>query len=69
MGLSPPQCTKEFKLAALQRLDSGASIAEVAGGASIRPSVVSGEKLAEVLSRLAHKFRSLECMRGCRLIK
>ena len=40
MGLSRRQFTKEFKLAALQRLGMGASIAEVARAFEVNPNVV-----------------------------
>ena len=40
MGLSRRRFTKEFKLAALQRLEMGASIAEVARAFEVNPSVV-----------------------------
>jgi transposase len=40
MGLSRRQFTKEFKLAALQRLEMGASIAEVARAFEVNPNVV-----------------------------
>ena len=40
MGLSRRQFTKEFKLAALQRLDLGASIAEVARAFEVNPNVL-----------------------------
>jgi transposase len=40
MGLPRRQFTKEFKLAALQRLEMGASIAEVARAFEVNPNVV-----------------------------
>jgi len=40
MGLSRRQFTREFKLAALQRLDLGASVAEVARGFEVNPNVL-----------------------------
>ena len=40
MGLSRRQFTKEFKLAAIQRLESGASLAEVARAFEVNPSVL-----------------------------
>ena len=40
MGLSRRQFTKELKLAALQRLEMGASVAEVARAFEINPSVL-----------------------------
>ena len=40
MGLSRRQFTKEFKLAALQRLEMGASIAEVARAFEVNPHVL-----------------------------
>jgi transposase len=40
MGLSRRRFTKEFKLAALQRLEMGASIAEVARAFEVNPNVV-----------------------------
>ncbi len=40
MGLSRRQFTKEFKLAALQRLERGASIAEVARAFEVNPNVL-----------------------------
>ena len=40
MGLSRRQFTKEFKLAALQRLEMGASIAEVARAFEVNPNVL-----------------------------
>jgi len=40
MGLSRRQFTREFKLAALQRLDSGASVAEVSRAFEVNPNVL-----------------------------
>jgi transposase InsO family protein/transposase-like protein len=40
MGLSRRQFTKEFKLAAIQRLEMGASLAEVARAFEVNPSVL-----------------------------
>jgi len=40
MGLSRRQFTKEFKLAAIRRLEQGVSIAEVARGMEINPNVL-----------------------------
>src|ERR1017187_6537362 len=40
MGLSRRQFTKEFKLAAIQRLERGASLAEVARAFEVNPSVL-----------------------------
>ena len=40
MGLSRRQFTKEFKLAAIQRLDSGASVAEVARAFEVNPNLL-----------------------------
>ena len=40
MGLFRRQFTKEFKLAAVQRLDQGVSIAEVARAMEVSPSVL-----------------------------
>ena len=40
MGLSRRQFTKEFKLAAIQRLELGASLAEVARAFEVNPSVL-----------------------------
>jgi transposase len=40
MGLSRRQFTKEFKLAAIQRLEMGASMAEVARAFEVNPSVL-----------------------------
>jgi transposase len=40
MGLSRRQFTKEFKLAALQRLEMGACIAEVARAFEVNPNVL-----------------------------
>ena len=40
MGLSRRQFTKEFKLAALQRLEIGASVAEVARAFEVKPNVL-----------------------------
>ncbi len=40
MGLSRRQFTKEFKLAAIQRLDMGASIAEVARAFEVNPNTL-----------------------------
>ncbi|HZZ15492.1 MAG TPA: transposase [Candidatus Sulfotelmatobacter sp.] len=39
MGLSRRQFTKEFKLAAVRRLEQGVSIAEVARGMEVSPNV------------------------------
>jgi transposase len=40
MGLSRRQFTREFKLAALQRLELGASVAEVARAFEVNPSLL-----------------------------
>src|ERR1017187_6186416 len=40
MGLSRRQFTKEFKLAAIQRLEMGAWLAEMARGFEVNPSVL-----------------------------
>ena len=40
MGLSRRQFTKEFKLAAIQRLEMGASLAEVARAFEVNPNVL-----------------------------
>ena len=40
MGLSRRQFTREFKLAALQRLGTGASVAEVARAFEVNPNVL-----------------------------
>jgi transposase len=40
MGLSRRQFTKEFKLAAIQRLDLGGSIAEVARAFEVNPNLL-----------------------------
>ena len=40
MGLSRRQFTKEFKLAALQRLEMGASVGEVARAFEVNPNVL-----------------------------
>jgi transposase len=40
MGLSRRQFTKEFKLAAVRRLEEGVSIAEVSRGLEVNPSVL-----------------------------
>lgn len=40
MGLSRRQYTKEFKLAAVRRLEQGVSIAEVARGLEVNPNVL-----------------------------
>jgi transposase len=40
MGLSRRQFTREFKLAALQRLESGASVAEVARAFEVNPNTL-----------------------------
>ena len=40
MGLSRRQFTKEFKLAAIQRLESGARLAEVARAFEVNPNVL-----------------------------
>jgi transposase len=40
MGLSRRQFTKEFKLAAVQRLEMGASVAEVARAFEVNPNVL-----------------------------
>ena len=40
MGLSRRQFTKEFKLAAVRRLEQGVSLAEVARGLEVNPNVL-----------------------------
>jgi transposase len=40
MGLSRRQFSKEFKLAAVRRLEEGVSIAEVARGLEVNPNVL-----------------------------
>jgi transposase len=49
MGLSRRQFTKEFKLAAVRRLEQGISMAEVARGLEVNPNV---------LHRWRREFRS-----------
>src|SRR5689334_11940178 len=49
MGLSRRQFTKEFKLAAVRRLEQGVSITEVARGLEVNPTV---------LHRWRREFRS-----------
>ena len=48
MGLSRRRFTREFKLAAVRRLEAGVSMAEVARGLEVSPSV---------LQRWRHEFR------------
>ena len=48
MGLSRRTFTKEFKLAAVRRLEAGVSMAEVSRGLEVSPSV---------LQRWRHEFR------------
>lgn len=48
MGLSRRTFTREFKLAAVRRLEAGVSLAEVARGLEVSPSV---------LQRWRHEFR------------
>jgi transposase-like protein len=48
MGLSRRTFTKEFKLAAVRRLEAGGSLAEVSRGLEVSPSV---------LQRWRHEFR------------
>ncbi len=52
MGLSRRQFTKEFKLAAIQRLETGTSVAEVARAFEINPNV---------LHRCRREFRQRPC--------
>ena len=52
MGLSRRQFTKEFKLAAVRRLEQGVSIAEVARALEVN---------ANVLHRWRREFRHLPC--------
>ena len=40
MGLSRRQFTREFKLAAVRRLEAGVSLAEVARGLEVNPNVL-----------------------------
>jgi hypothetical protein len=40
MGLSRRQFSKEFKLAAVRRLEAGVSLAEVARGLEVNPNVL-----------------------------
>ena len=40
MGLSRRTFTKEFKLAAVQRLEAGVSVAEVSRGLEVNPNVL-----------------------------
>ncbi len=40
MGLSRRQFTKQFKLAAVRRLEEGVSMAEVARGLEVNPNVL-----------------------------
>ncbi len=40
MGLSRRQFTKEFKLAAVRRLEAGVSLAEVSRGSEVNPNVL-----------------------------
>ncbi len=45
MGLSRRQFTKEFKLAAVRRLEQGASIPEAAQALDVNPNVLHRGKL------------------------
>ena len=53
MGLSRRKFTKEIKLAAIQRLDSGASVAEVARAFEVNPNL---------LHRWRKEFRHVQAM-------
>jgi len=48
MGLSRRQFTKEFKLAALQRLEMGASVAQVARAFEVNPNVLHRWRRARI---------------------
>jgi transposase-like protein len=50
MGLSRRQFTREFKLAALERLERGASIAEVSRAFEVNPNVLHRWRRELVLS-------------------
>jgi len=52
MGLSRRTFTKEFKLAAVRRLEAGVSIAEVSRGLEVSPNVLSSGRRRARLSRV-----------------
>ena len=56
MGLSRRQFTKEFKLAAIQRLEMGASLAEVARAFEVNPSVLHVVPIAHVSKTSARRL-------------
>lgn len=73
MGLSRRQFTREFKLAAVRRLEMGASIAEVARALEVNPNVLHrwrrefrdgpGQRFLYVASRSRHAFGCLTAKR------
>jgi transposase-like protein len=65
MGLSRRQFTKEFKLAAVRRLEEGISIAEVARGLEVNPNVLHRWR-REFRQGRATRFREMDSGAGRR---
>ena len=63
MGLSRRMFTKEFKLAAVQRLERGSSIGEVARGLEVNPNVLHRWR-REIRQGRATCFRAMESSAG-----
>ena len=65
MGLSRRQFTKEFKLAAVRRLEQGVSLGEVARALEVNPNVLHRWR-REFRRAQAMRFRATESNAGLR---
>jgi transposase-like protein len=65
MGLSRRQFTKEFKLAAVRRLEQGVSMAEVARGLEVNANVLHRWR-RELRRARAMRFQAMESSAGRR---
>src|ERR1035437_7645529 len=68
MGLSRRQFTKEFKLAAIQRLERGASLAEGARAFEVNPSVLprwEEGQVAQLERKIGQQALEIDFLKGC----
>ena len=71
MGLSRRQFTKEFKLAAVRRLEMGASIAEVARAFEVNPNVLhrwrrwEESRVAQLERKIGQQTLEIDFLKGC----
>jgi transposase-like protein len=68
MGLSRRKFTREFKLAAVRRLESGISMAEVARGLEVSPNLLhrwSEGQIAELERKIGRQAVEIDFLKGC----